>query len=96
MKRHNAELLLVAVTILWGGTFAVVKTAMVDVSPSMFVLLRFAIATVVALALWPGALRSDRLPSGHFRSETWLPCQADRDRDRSRRPGGLWIPVRPC
>lgn len=58
MKRHNAELLLLAITILWGGTFAVVKTAMVDVSPSMFVLLRFAIATVVALALWPRSLRS--------------------------------------
>lgn len=58
MKRHNAELLLLAITILWGGTFAVVKTAMVDVSPSMFVLLRFVLATVVAVAVWPRSLAS--------------------------------------
>ncbi|MCX6139834.1 MAG: DMT family transporter [Candidatus Kapabacteria bacterium] len=58
MKRHNAEFLLFVITILWAGTFAIVKTAVVDVNPSVFVLLRFAIATVVALALWPKSVRS--------------------------------------
>jgi len=57
MKRRNAELLLVVITILWAGTFAVIKTELSDVQPSMFVLLRFSLATIIAIALWPGSLR---------------------------------------
>lgn len=57
MKRHNAELLLLLITVLWAGTFAVIKTEIADVSPSMFVLLRFSLAAVIAIALWPGSLR---------------------------------------
>lgn len=57
MPRHTAELLLLAITALWGGTFAIVKGALVTTSPSAFVLLRFALALGVALLLWPSALR---------------------------------------
>lgn len=57
MKRHNAEFLLFLITILWAGTFAIVKTAVVDVNPSLFVLLRFTIAALIAIALWPKSLQ---------------------------------------
>lgn len=57
MKRHTAEILLLVITILWGGTFAVVKTAVADVDPSMFVLLRFSIALVVSVAFWSKSIR---------------------------------------
>ena len=57
MRRHTAELLLLSVTALWGGTFVLVKGAMQDTSASLFVLLRFSIALVLALLLWPRAVR---------------------------------------
>jgi drug/metabolite transporter (DMT)-like permease len=57
MPRHTAELLLLTITALWGGTFAIVKGAMLTTSPSAFVLLRFALAFGVALLLWPQAMR---------------------------------------
>ena len=57
MQRHTAELLLLSVTALWGGTFVLVKGAMDDTSASFFVLLRFCIAFVLAAMVWPRALR---------------------------------------
>ena len=56
MKRHNAEILLLVITILWAGTFAIIKTAVTDVNPSMFLLLRFSIAAVIGIAIWPKSL----------------------------------------
>ena len=57
MQRHSAELLLLTVTALWGGTFVLVKGAMDHTSASLFVFLRFGIALVLAMAIWPAALR---------------------------------------
>lgn len=57
MTRLRAEGLLVLVTALWGGTFVVVKTSLDDVSPSVFVALRFSVALLVGLALWFPAIR---------------------------------------
>ena len=56
MKRHNAEILLLVITILWAGTFAIIKSAVADVNPSMFLLLRFSIAAVIGVAIWPKSL----------------------------------------
>lgn len=53
MTTRRAEVLLLLITILWGGTFALVKEAMPNISPAMFVLLRFTIALGVASVLWP-------------------------------------------
>jgi drug/metabolite transporter (DMT)-like permease len=57
MKRHTAEILLVLVTALWGGTFVLVKGAMGSVDPSTFVALRFSVAAVLSMLIWPSALR---------------------------------------
>ncbi|HCN05277.1 MAG TPA: hypothetical protein DIS79_06615 [Bacteroidetes bacterium] len=57
MTRFRAEGLLVLVTALWGGTFVVVKTSLDDVSPSVFVALRFSVALLVGLVLWYPAIR---------------------------------------
>ena len=57
MTRLRAEGLLLLVTLIWGGTFAVIKTAVVDISPSAFVLTRFGIALALALMVWPRSLR---------------------------------------
>lgn len=58
MTRLRAEGYLLLVTLIWGGTFAVIKTAVVDITPSAFVLTRFGIALAVALLLWPSALKA--------------------------------------
>ena len=39
-------------TILWGATFVMVKSALADISPLLFLTLRFSVATVCLLAVW--------------------------------------------
>lgn len=46
-RRTAAEAALAANTIVWGATFVLVKSALEDVSPILFVALRFVLATVV-------------------------------------------------
>lgn len=58
LRRHNAELLLLLITVLWGGTFAIIKDSLATTSPATFVLLRFGVAAVLSLALWPMATRT--------------------------------------
>ncbi|TAM82542.1 MAG: DMT family transporter [Acidobacteria bacterium] len=48
-KRAKAELLLVAATFFWGATFVIVKGALSDASPLMFIALRFLLA---GLLMW--------------------------------------------
>ncbi len=57
MTKRGAELLLVGVTMLWGATFAFIKNEMVDTQPSVFVALRFGIASLLGLLLWHRNLR---------------------------------------
>ncbi len=48
--RHDsrkAEFVLLAITLVWGGTFAVVKFALASASPLTFLALRFGIASVI-------------------------------------------------
>jgi len=48
-RRLQADLLLGCVSFIWGSTFVVVKNALADTSPLVFLLLRFAVATCVLL-----------------------------------------------
>ena len=55
--RLTAHLLLIAVTLVWGSTFPLVKAALREVSPLLFNLLRMALASAVLLAANWRALR---------------------------------------
>lgn len=52
-RRHNllAHLLLIAVVLVWGCTFPLVKAALRDISPLLFNLLRMSIAAIVMLTV---------------------------------------------
>ena len=56
-KSTRADLALIVVTIIWGASFPVVKKALAQVSPILFLTLRFWVATVVTLLIAPGAVR---------------------------------------
>ena len=56
-RRQAAEAALASNTIVWGATFVLVKTALQDVSPILFVALRFSLATVVLLLLFGARAR---------------------------------------
>lgn len=58
MQRHHAEIALALITVLWAGTFVVIKTALVETDPSVFVALRFGIALAVGLVIWRRSLPS--------------------------------------
>lgn len=47
MKRYQAISVLLLITVIWGGTFAVVKNALIDISPSVFLAVRFALASIL-------------------------------------------------
>lgn len=49
LKEFKAELILLLLTVLWGGTFALIKSAIVHVSPFMFVTVRFGFASLIFL-----------------------------------------------
>ncbi|PLX98088.1 MAG: EamA/RhaT family transporter [Desulfuromonas sp.] len=60
-KRGLAEFLLVTVTIFWGGTFPLVKEAIVDLPVMAFLWVRFALAAILlALLAGPKLLTLDR------------------------------------
>jgi drug/metabolite transporter (DMT)-like permease len=47
MRRFYGEAALLLITVIWGGTFAIVKNALSDISPSLFIALRFSIASLI-------------------------------------------------
>ncbi|MFA3782654.1 DMT family transporter [Melioribacteraceae bacterium 4301-Me] len=49
--KYLAEVILLFMTIIWGGTFVVVKESLNNFSPTFFVALRFAIASIILLPL---------------------------------------------
>jgi drug/metabolite transporter (DMT)-like permease len=49
MKKYTGEVALIFNTLIWGGTFALIKNLLTDVSPLLFVGLRFSIATLILL-----------------------------------------------
>jgi drug/metabolite transporter (DMT)-like permease len=52
-----AHLLLLAVVIVWGATFSLVKSALAEVSPLVFNLVRMVLAFLALLLLYGGSLR---------------------------------------
>ena len=46
-RSRKAELILLSITLIWGGTFAVVKFALNDASPLTFLALRFGAASLI-------------------------------------------------
>lgn len=62
-RRRAAEAALALNTIVWGATFVLVKSALLHVSPLLFLVLRFSLATLALLALFRGAA----LPTGEGR-----------------------------
>src|SRR5437867_8502088 len=56
-KTVQADLALILVTMIWGSTFTIVKQALAQVSPLLFISLRFWVATLLTVVLMPGALR---------------------------------------
>ena len=80
-KRAKAEVLLVMATFFWGATFVVVKGALADASPLMFIALRFLLAgalmwlimargRIERRAVLPSLLLGTLLFSG-FAFQTW-------------------------
>jgi len=53
-RRQAAEAALALNTIVWGATFVLVKTALANISPLLFLALRFSVATVALLAIFRG------------------------------------------
>ncbi|MCX6632997.1 MAG: EamA family transporter, partial [Candidatus Solibacter sp.] len=51
MNRRKAELALLFNAGIWGVTFVLVKSALHEISPVLFLTLRFSVATVALLAL---------------------------------------------
>lgn len=56
-RRKAAEAALAANTVVWGATFVLVKTALRDVSPLLFLALRFSLAAGVLLLLFGARAR---------------------------------------
>jgi len=52
-KQFQAELMLLVVTFFWGLSFPVIKVATPFISPVLFVTIRFTIATLLLIAVWP-------------------------------------------
>jgi len=55
VNRRKADAALAGNTVVWGATFVLVKAALDDVSPLVFLALRFALATAALLVLFRGA-----------------------------------------
>jgi drug/metabolite transporter (DMT)-like permease len=49
MKKYFPVLILLFVTLIWGATFVIVKSALKDISPMLFISVRFLVATVILL-----------------------------------------------
>ncbi len=60
-KSQRAELALAGITILWGATFVIVKSALDGVSTFVFLALRFSVAAIALALIYRAALRRIRV-----------------------------------
>ena len=60
-SRWRADLALVAVCLIWGSTFVLVKNALQDISTVLFLAVRFTVATLALLTVYALRRRSWRL-----------------------------------
>jgi drug/metabolite transporter (DMT)-like permease len=51
-----ADLALIFATLIWGSTFTIVKLSLAQVSPILFIALRFWVATLIMIAVLPRAI----------------------------------------
>ncbi len=51
-KQHKAEIILLSLTVIWGGTFAIVKGALNDTSPLFFIGVRFLLAAAILILIF--------------------------------------------
>ena len=64
MKQLRAELALAGITIIWGTTFVIVKSALAEMSTFVFLTLRFWVAAVALILIYRGAFRKQALGAG--------------------------------
>src|SRR5260221_9454326 len=57
---RRPELALAGVTVLWGTTFIITKDLLREVAPLVYITLRFSLAAVVLLAIFPRTLSAPR------------------------------------
>lgn len=57
MKKYPGEGILLLVTLIWGATFVIIKTALQDISPLMFVSFRFSLAALLLLPFAPKIMK---------------------------------------
>lgn len=67
LQARRAEAALILNTIIWGATFVVVKQALRDVSPVLFLALRFTLAAAAMLAMFRGSWSHPRNPRWSLR-----------------------------
>lgn len=51
-KQRKAEIILLSLTVIWGGTFAIVKGSLNEISPLLFIATRFLFAAIVLTLLF--------------------------------------------
>src|SRR5690606_28639444 len=49
MKKFLPEILLMVNTLIWGATFVIIKSALTDISPLLFISIRFLFATLILI-----------------------------------------------
>jgi drug/metabolite transporter (DMT)-like permease len=65
LKLHKGESALLFTTVIWGGTFAIIKSALGSISPMMFLTFRFSLAAIIFLPFVIGRLK--RLDAGSLK-----------------------------
>jgi len=64
MKSLRGELALAGVTIVWGSTFVLVKTALSEISPVLFLALRFSLAAIALTIIYRRGIRREGILPG--------------------------------
>ncbi len=60
-KKYTGESLLIFITIIWGATFVIIKGALTDISPMLFIAVRFSISGLLLLPFFlPSVLHSSK------------------------------------
>src|ERR1700689_280101 len=62
--RGRAELALIGITLIWGTTFVIIKSALADVSTFVFLALRFSVAVIALAFIYRKAVRRATLGPG--------------------------------
>ncbi|HCC57007.1 MAG TPA: EamA family transporter [Solibacterales bacterium] len=65
-RRWEAEAALLGNSLIWGTTFVLVKGALADVSPLLFLVLRFGLAAAILAAIYGGRFERASLAPGLF------------------------------